>query len=221
MKNRNPEVLENQIKKLIEDDSLEQLVKDYSEIGLDNLIQDELLKEVPLIKSFFAIFKFGKKVEDYFFAKKLIACLQEISEVNVVKRKRFIEEINGSNDTEEKVGETFILIISRADSISKAKLIGKLYKSYISGTIDYTQLRRLCHLVDKAFIADLESLYSYHKNHQIPPIARESLINSGAIKLTGFAGQTTHGMSQGMPHFEISELGILFIKTIYQDTPCI
>lgn len=213
MSERNSEELESHITSLIKDDSLKDLTKEYFEIGIDSFLKDGGLKDLPFIGTGLAIIKIGNNISNYFFAKKLLICLNEISTIKSNRRKLFIEEMV-KKKLEQKVGETLVFMISRADSVAKSKLIGKLYKNCILGTISYDELQRLCYLVDKAYLGDLEQLRIYSKNGQIPSLPMENLLNIGAIKISGIGGQTTHGHTQGFPLYRISEIGTLFVNTI-------
>jgi hypothetical protein len=203
------EKLNNEIENLIKDDSLKDFTKEVIKVSLDNVLKVELLKEIPTVNLVHSILKFSKNISDYLFAKKLISFLNEIANTPSKERIQFVERINRKK---EKVGETILFIISKSDSVDKSKMIGEIYKQCIEGNISYDELKRLCQLINKAFLTDLDWLKHFSTEKEIPAISRENLINIGAIVATGISAPATFGTINGIPIYNLSEIGKLYLK---------
>ena len=72
---------------------------DYVEIGIDSLLDDSIIKEIPVIKTVNSVFKIGKSINTAFFYKKLITFLVNMNDIGIEERERFIERyVKDDND---------------------------------------------------------------------------------------------------------------------------
>ncbi|NPD47224.1 hypothetical protein [Lentimicrobium sp. S6] len=64
---------------------------DYSEIYIDDLIENETLKEIPIIKSIVGIVRTGIAINQFWFAKKLLTFISSFNDgsINQKKLERF------------------------------------------------------------------------------------------------------------------------------------
>ncbi|WP_180904020.1 hypothetical protein, partial [Flavobacterium chungangense] len=72
------------------------LATDYSEIYIDDLIQNETLKEIPIIKTVVGVIKTGISINKFFFAKKLLSFIREFNsgQIDAEKKDKFQKKIN-------------------------------------------------------------------------------------------------------------------------------
>src|SRR5262245_61944564 len=89
----------------IKSSDLKDIAVDLSEIGLDSLLEDGLLKDIPVFGSLVKLYKTGQTIRDALFAKKLLLFLQGISKVSPEQRRATIEKLNASEDFQKQVGE--------------------------------------------------------------------------------------------------------------------
>ncbi len=63
--------------KTIYDPHLTKIIQDYGELAIDALIQDDLLKEIPVIGTAVRLTKMGIAIRDRNFLKKILRFIQE------------------------------------------------------------------------------------------------------------------------------------------------
>lgn len=134
---------------------LNDLSRDVAEIDLDKLLDDGLLKELPVIKTIHAMWRFGRSINEAFFLKKLAVFLFELHETSVEQRRNIIYKIENEEEYANKVSEALVVIIDRLDDTIKLSIIGRLFKAVIEQNVDYQDFRRLAHTVNMCFGLDL------------------------------------------------------------------
>jgi hypothetical protein len=115
------------------------LSKDYAEIGLDKLLDEGLLKEIPVIKTLVAIIKTGIAVRERFLIKKFLVFLEEFKSDNIEKKilEKFKKDFGEDEKFRNKTTEQILVIIEGLDSIKKAKILAHLFSAYLKKLIDW------------------------------------------------------------------------------------
>ena len=199
------------LEKTLSSDSIN-ISSDMLEIGLDSILKDGLLKDIPVFSTLTSIAKLGLNIKDRLFIKKLVHFLYETQNISISKRQEVIDEINKSQKYQSTVGEKLIFIIDKSDEISKARHVGKLFSFVLSQKISYTMFVRCSEAINKTFNPDLEwflsqSHYGFHDS-----LERDSLMNSGILKITYAKGESTFGESTFELKYEISDIGLCLHK---------
>lgn len=128
---------------------------DYVEIGIDSLLDDSIIKEIPVIKTVNSVFKIGKSINTAFFYKKLITFLVNMNDIGIEERERFIERyVKDDKDFSEKL----LYVIDKLDENKKSEYLAKIFKCYGKGSIDYSTFRRFCIILTNIYIEDIKFL---------------------------------------------------------------
>jgi hypothetical protein len=124
---------------------------DYSEIYLDDLIENEALKEIPLVKSVVGVIKAGISINQFFFAKKLLSFIQEFNnkKLDPIKKEKFQERILTEDKFRKKVTEQTMVFIDRHIILTKTKILARLFSSFVEERINYDQYVSLSLSLDK------------------------------------------------------------------------
>lgn len=114
---------------------------DYSEIYLDDFIESEALKEIPLVKSAVGIIKAGISINQFFFAKKLLSFIQEFNSktLDPAKREKFQDRILKDHKFRKKVTEQTMVFIDRHIVITKTQVLAQLFSSFVEDKISFDQ----------------------------------------------------------------------------------
>lgn len=146
---------------------------DYSEIYLDDLIENETLKEIPIVKSIVGVIKGGIAINQFFFAKKLLTFIKQFNDgtLDSQKKEKFKKRLQSDDKFRKKVSENVMVFLDRFIEVNKAKISANLFKAYVEEKITYDQfisinicLERL-HPDAYGFIASLENL-NYLIDHE-------------------------------------------------------
>ncbi len=115
------------------------LGKDYAEIGLDELLEEGILKEIPVVKTLVAIVKTGVAVKQRFFIKKFLVFLKESKsgDPNSEAAKEFEEKFENDKSFRNKVTEQVLIFIEDLDSLNKSRILAHLFRAYLAKEIDW------------------------------------------------------------------------------------
>lgn len=111
----------------------QEVVIDIAETGLDSILENEVIRQIPIVKYLYIGKKVAFDLKEFFFIKKLTRFLNEISSISVDDRRIFLEKIKVDD---EYLGEHILMIIEKLDSIEKPILIGRLFNALARGEID-------------------------------------------------------------------------------------
>lgn len=162
----------------IRDQSLQQTAVSLGEIGLDSLLDDGTLRDIPIIGTLLGIAKSAVNIRDRLFIAKLQKLLNELRDVPPAKRDEMIQRINDSPEFEIRVGEKILYITERCSDHVDAAIIGRLFRSYLEERITYSEFLRLSRCVDKVMPDDLNDFISSEWE-------RESAANATHLLQTG------------------------------------
>lgn len=161
---------------------------DLLEIGIDSVLEDGVLQDIPIINSIIGIYKTGASIREYLFMKKLIKFLNEFKKINEIDRQRFISEELGDKEKREKFGETILSLIEKADESKKLNLYAQVFKLHIMGKCTYDESIRICTMIDKIFYSDLEYLIKFQDGSFEERLITEELYKNGFLSYSGIDG---------------------------------
>jgi hypothetical protein len=156
--------LENELLNSISFDELSDFLKDDSEILIDSLLKDGLLKEIPIIKAINSVVKTGMAIRDLLFIHKVVKFLTVIGSIPKEERLAFGKKMDTDSKYRHKVGETLIIALDRLDDMKKSEYLAKLFIGVIKGIITNDTFKMLSFALDKAYISDIEAILYYYKN---------------------------------------------------------
>ena len=193
--------LEESIEKTLETSDLANINSDLLELTIDSLMEDGIAKDLPIVGSLIGISKFGLKVREQIFLKKILKFLINLNGTTVAERSNFISKIEKEEKYNKKVGLAIILILDKLEDLEKPEIIGKLLAANIKGIINYETFLRISYLVQNLFIPDLKFLKEIKQGKEVDYDKQGELYLSGLMisKDTGgarFDGRNEYGISQ-------------------------
>lgn len=177
---RNPN---KQLEIAIKSSDLTSIAKDYAELAVDGLLDDSILKDIPLVGSVIGIMKFSNSVNKHLVAKKLYKFLFQLNSIPEHVRIKKIYEINNSKKYQSSVGEMIFEILDKIESDGKPEIIGKLFKAVIEEHVDYLTYLRLAHIVKSLFYYDILWLKENTKNGVLSDFTPDPILTSGLVDL--------------------------------------
>ncbi len=145
--------MKEQIDIIVNSSELKDITTDIIEKVLDNQISDELLKEVPIVKTLVGIRSIYNTYTDRIFIKKAMSVLLELRDINWKQRVELTKELD---DKDSSGTEKILMAIDRLETIKKCKIFGHLCKLKALDKIDAEGFSRLTKLIQDAYLDDLE-----------------------------------------------------------------
>lgn len=148
----------NSLIETITSSGIPDITTDLSEIAIDAMLKDGLLKEVPVVSSLLGIAKTVTAFRDYFLLRKLIAFLNGIKDADPEDREKFAQEIENNPKQRQEIGGKLIVYIDRLDDLNKAEMLARLFKSRLKREISMNEFFSFTAIVDRIYIQDLQRL---------------------------------------------------------------
>lgn len=177
---------------------------DYAEIGLDQLIDNELLSEIPIIKTVVGITKTGLMIKERHFIKKLLTFLSEFhsNDIDQKKLKEFQIKIKTDFKYQEKVIDQIIILNDRFLEEIKSKILAKLFISHIENKIDWNHFKSLTFCLDSlnpeaiGYLNELEKIDFKTKEGNKRDDDREAVLFSSGIAYLTSSWSSSLNISQ-------------------------
>ena len=145
--------MKEQIDIIVNSKDLKDITSDIVEKVLDSQISDEILTEVPIVKTLVGIKNIYSTYTDRIFIKKAMNVLLELGDVNWKQRVELTREL----DDEDSSGtEKILMAIDQLETIKKCKVFGRLCKLKALNKISLYEFSRLTKLIQDAYLDDLE-----------------------------------------------------------------
>lgn len=183
--------------------------KELVEVGIDSMLKDGILKDIPIIGTLGSVFKAGISIKDRYFIRKVLWFLCSLEDTSLEERREFL--VKHSNNS--LLGEKLIFILDRLDDLEKPKLIANLFKKYMYNEIDYVTFQRLSLIIEKCFIEDLKFLKNNSNKNVITGFEALGLANSGLVSLASFDGGSFNEVDYNPEtDYKINDLGKAIIQ---------
>ena len=143
----------------------------------------ETLKDIPYLGSLIKLGKVTMSFIDYRFFCKLGHFLKVANEVPGEELTRFFASL--SYKDKKRIFAYLTQLLYTAEDASKAELMGKIYKRRVLGDIDNDMMLRLCSIVNRAYITDLDYLEEYLTASETNTYVTDNLVAIGVLADVG------------------------------------
>lgn len=142
---------------------------EFLEIGIDSVLKDGLLKDIPIVGTILGAGKFAQNLYDRNLIRQTVAFINEFNrgELDDEKLQKYRRKLaRNPKFSEEELGRVLILLNKTIDT-KKSKLLARFYRAYTHEKISWDVFCELCDITDRLFLADLENLEEAYRNHGV------------------------------------------------------
>lgn len=178
------------------------IIGDYLELGVDSILENEILKEIPIFKSLLSVGKISKNIRERNCIKNLVIFINELNSGNIDAEKLRLhqEELKrNSKKAEKELGRVLIILDQTIDNI-KASILGKLYKTYINQVIDWDMFIEFSEITNRLYINDLKILALIHNGNMNDTSNRTDLYRVERLNSLGVIGLAPKSIVIGTGH---------------------
>ncbi|MGJ8733529.1 MAG: hypothetical protein ACSHW4_10300 [Cellulophaga sp.] len=136
-------------------ENLTNLLTDNSEIILDSLIDNEILKEIPIIGNSINIIRGIRSIRDNAYLKKVKVFIDNLGELSESEKNKLIEESKKDVKRRVKFGNAIFTTIEKSDSLIKIEYLALAFEAFLNNEFPESDLRHLCHIINNSFTDDL------------------------------------------------------------------
>ncbi len=187
---------------------------ELAEIALDGLLDEGVLKEIPVLKSVLACRKTWETIQDRLFLRKVAGFLLACPKFTEAEKNRFADEHLRDPKAASKLTEALVIILERLDDLEKPIMLAKMFAALVRKHIDYPDFRRLSAGVERAFIDDLKVLTSQPPSSQLNNEKFLRLLEPAGFVSTG--GGVSRMQATGT-RTDVNSLGKLFQKCMWEE----
>ena len=130
------------------------------EAALDTGLENDFLKELPVVQSVLGLYSAGATIRERLFMKKLLGFLKASRRSfgpTPAERQKALQHFGGE-DQRQRLGETIMLLLDRAEDTRKPPLLGRIVGALLNGDLSYSTAINMCTIVDKIVYDDLSIL---------------------------------------------------------------
>lgn len=143
----------------------------------------EKTADLLYLSSLFKLGKMAVNYMDYRFVRKLHFLLAESENIEQEKKDKFLKGL--SKKDYKRINDMMTHLLYTAEEDGKATLMGKIYRSRLLDEIDDEMMLRLCSVVNRAFLADLDHLNEYVAENDSDDYIRDNLNSLGLLQDLG------------------------------------
>lgn len=142
------------------DDSLADSVASIADVGIDSIMSDGLLKDLPIIDLLNASRTFNA-IHERNLLKNTALFLDAINSQKINDRKiqAYKKKLLNRKTAERELGRVIVLFNQYVDN-KKAQMLGKLFCQYIDRDYSWDKFCELSDIVNRLFLDDIPFLYS-------------------------------------------------------------
>lgn len=193
-------------------ENLSSIVRDLAEVGFDSIVKEGVLRDIPVFNTFHNLYQAGVEIRQQLFIKKIINFWKELPNTSLHERQKFVEWMDKNPNQKLTFGENILLLIDRADSIEKPSILGRLLNHCTLGDISYEDMMRLCFIVDRVYMPDLNYLTSFTFGIQSNPNIAASLQSAGLLNFAGMDGGNLDEPLSGGVIYKLNDYGKMLLQ---------
>jgi hypothetical protein len=192
---------------------LRDALADVAEIGLDQLLEEGPLRDIPVLGTLLRLRSAWGGVRDYIFARKVTRFLISVGEIPLDERERFIAKVEQQGNRRQ-LGDTLLLLLDRLDDLEKPEVLARLFAAYVRGRYDFPTFRRLSMALERISLVSLPALRSFYSSDrqgiQTGGEEMEQFAFAGLVSINFFPSD--FGLTGG--GFVPNDLGKLFVEVV-------
>lgn len=184
------ELVENFEKSLFNDSK--DIIGDYLEIGIDSIIDEGVLKEIPIVKTIVGVLKVGKNVHDRNLLKQTLVFINEFNrnEIRQDKIEEYKKRIeNDPKKCEDELGRIILLLNNFIDR-EKSIMLSKIFKAYVGQILNWNDFCECSEIINRLFIQDFSFLQEVYLGRISDTTNRSDIYKVERLNSLGIIGMT-------------------------------
>ena len=170
--------------------SSKDVISDYLEIGIDSLMNEGILKEIPIVNTIVGVLKIGKNVHDRNLLKQTLTFINEFNKNKISRDKLDQYKITIENNPkrcEEELGRILLLLNNFIDK-EKSIMLAKIFKAYIEKIINWNEFCEYSEIINRLFMQDINLLNMIYDGRVTDTTNRGDLYRVERLNSLGIIG---------------------------------
>lgn len=187
------------------------LITSNSEVVIDSVLSDGLLKDIPIISNLVGVYHLKTTISDKIFYNKIVQFYRSFSDVESSSFLQWKSWANENIEDSEKLGTALVLHLDSLNELTKCKLTGHVFKKLIEGKLTMNEFEGFTYIISISSLSDLRK--HCIESGDIALTSEESI--SQRLQFVGFycyATSSLNSLGDGIPEYEITDKGCKFIE---------
>lgn len=197
------------------------ILNDYIELGIDSILENETLKDIPIAKTIVGAGKIIYDIRERKLLKNLIVFLNELNSGNIDRKKLedYNKVLNENPKKAEKELGRVLFILDQTIENEKASILGKLYRAYINQKINWDLFVEYSEMTNRLYINDLGVLYLIYCNQLNDTTGRKDLYRIERLNSLGVISLSMKAIysSRQDSNIILNEVGYQYASIIFED----
>jgi hypothetical protein len=144
------------------------LAVDLGEFELDELLDENTFKEIPIIKSVIACHKTWTAIHDRLFLRKVAKFLSSSPKFSDEQKEKFIQDHLHDGQEAKQLSDAIVLILDKLDDFEKPQMVAKAFAALVRNEVGLETFRRLAAAIEIGFIYDLKEFAKLSDYPNVP-----------------------------------------------------
>jgi len=127
---------------------LRDLSLEISEVALDAVMEEGIIKNIPILGSIYKIAQAGVNFRNNLFAKKILKFLTALDAVSQEERQAQIDRLEADPKERQKIGENLMLLLDKLSNMDKPQLLARAFQALLEAKITLAEFYSLANAVD-------------------------------------------------------------------------
>ena len=138
--------------------SSKDIIVDLTELSVDSLLDDGLLKDLPIVGLLVGVKNTAQSLHDRNLLKQTLNFIKQFNsgKIDEIKLNKYIEEFNSNNKKTQAELERVLIILNNIIELEKSSMLANLFKSYINEIITWDEFCEFSEIIRMMFIQDIE-----------------------------------------------------------------
>lgn len=124
---------------------------DYAEIGIDEFLTNAVVKQIPIVKTIFSLYKAGFCIKEWHFTKNFMKFLEQFHSNKLTdnEKEAFINKYNKDKEYRDKIVTLLITANDRYYKSQQSEIAGNLFVAFIKELISWEDYSTACECIDR------------------------------------------------------------------------
>lgn len=201
-------------------DQIIELGAGLGEPALGALLDNDVVKEFPLLGSVVKLAKVTYAIPNLLFARKVLGFVSGMESKTRGDKEELHLLLSARKEKSRAAGEILLDALNRSEDRQKAAIIGRLFAEYLLRDMSELELRRLFFAVDRSFAHDLLRLQEWTiLPKSMPDFHVGALENAGLVEV--LYSSIKVGSQAGPAEYKLTLLGRTYLDMLqgYKPAP--
>jgi hypothetical protein len=136
-------------------ENFQDLLGENVEAVFDSLLDNDIVKEIPILGSSLKIIRGVKCFRDVAYLRKIKLFLETVGDLNEKQKQRLLLDSRKDKNRRAKFGDAIFTTIEQSDSEVKIEYIAIAFEAYLNMDFEESDLRLICHIIRSSFSDEL------------------------------------------------------------------